>query len=118
MKAVGGFEAEEALFSTAPIGLHCVSSSGRILWANQTELNLLGFSKEEYVGQYVSSFVYSDQQPHSANNNLEQDGPLNLITADDKTLYKEILKRITGEIPSMKYQSDSPHGLERSCIYY
>jgi CheY-like chemotaxis protein len=99
VNAVGGFEVEEALFSTAPVGLHCVSSSGRILWANQTELNLLGFSKEEYVGQYVSSFVYSDQQPHSANNNLEQDGPLNLITADDKTLYKEILKRITGGNP-------------------
>ncbi|KAL7440613.1 hypothetical protein ACHAXM_007376 [Skeletonema potamos] len=94
--AVGGFEVEDALFSTAPVGLHCVSSSGQILWANQTELNLLGFSKEEYVGQYVSSFVYSDQQPHSATSNLEQEGPLNLITADDKTLYKEILKRIAG----------------------
>ena len=93
-----GFEVEDALFSTAPVGLHCVSSSGQILWANQTELNLLGFSKEEYVGQYVSSFVYSDQQQHAANNNLlEQVGQVNLITADDKTLYKEILKRITGK---------------------
>jgi len=102
--AVGGFEVEEALFSTAPVGLHCVSSSGQILWANQTELNLLGFSKEKYIGQYVSSFVYSDrqqqQQQHSANNNaLEQEGQVNLITADDKTLYKEILKRITAGNP-------------------
>jgi len=100
LMAVGGFEVEEALFSTAPVGLHCVSSSGQILWANQTELNLLGFSKEEYIGQYVSSFVYSDQQQHSAHgNNLEQEGQVNLITADDKTLYKEILKRITGGNP-------------------
>eukprot|EP00986_Skeletonema_menzelii_P007694 scaffold3032_cov120-Skeletonema_menzelii.AAC.6 len=90
LMSVGGFEVEEALFSTAPVGLHCVSSSGKILWANQTELNLLGFSKEEYIGQYVSSFVYSDQQQN------EQEGQVNLITADDKTLYKEILKRIAG----------------------
>lgn len=101
LMAVGGFEVEEALFSTAPVGLHCVSSSGQILWANQTELNLLGFSKEEYIGQYVSSFVYSDQQQqNSANTNaLEQEGQVNLITADDKTLYKEILKRIAGGNP-------------------
>lgn len=91
-----GFEVEDALFSTAPVGLHCVDANGIILWANQTELNLLGFSKEEYVGQYVSSFVYSDQQPH----NLDQEGvQVNLMMADDKTLYKEILKRITGGNP-------------------
>ncbi len=100
--AANGFEVEEALFSTAPVGLHCVSSSGQILWANQTELNLLGFAKEGYIGQYVSSFVYSDQQQqqNSANNtSVEQEGQVNLITADDKTLSKVILNIITGGNP-------------------
>ena len=97
--SVGRFEVEEALFSTAPVGLHCVSSSGQILWANQTELNLLGFSKEEYIGQFISSFVYTDQQQHSTNHNLKQGDQVNLITADDKTLYNEILKRIAGGNP-------------------
>lgn len=106
MEGTGGFQVEEALFSNAPVGLHAIDANGLILWANQTELNLLGYTKEEYVGQYIHSFVYSDQQSqHSANNNNnnnnnEQDGgQVNLITADDKTLYKEILKRICGGNP-------------------
>ena len=29
---------------------------GRILWANQTELDLLGYTAEEYVGHHISEF--------------------------------------------------------------
>ena len=135
MASTSGFELEEALFSTAPVGIHCVDSRGTIVWANRTELNFLGLNKlEEYVGRYVLSFVYSDKQgPAASNNNAgnnilaggssgagggnqQQNQPQQadnnagqqqeqsggggnsnvnqIMTADDKTLYKEVLKRV------------------------
>ena len=57
---IQGFELEEAIFTTAPIGLHCVDSAGRILWANPMFNNTLGSVMT--VGQYVSNFVYSNKQ--------------------------------------------------------
>ena len=41
---------------TATIGMHWVGRDGRILWANQNELDLLGFTAEEYVGHHISEF--------------------------------------------------------------
>ena len=38
----------------APIALHWLSSTGHILWANETELNLLGYTAEEYFGHQLS----------------------------------------------------------------
>jgi len=38
------------------IGIHAVSSDGIIEYANQFELDTLGYSKEEYVGHHVSEF--------------------------------------------------------------
>jgi PAS domain S-box-containing protein len=40
----------------ASIGLHWVGADGTILWANQAELDLLGYSREEYVGRKISEF--------------------------------------------------------------
>ena len=37
-------------------GLHWVGPDGTILWANQTELNLLGYSREEYIGHNITEF--------------------------------------------------------------
>lgn len=44
----------------ATIGLHWVGPDGTILWANQAELNLLGYSKQEYIGRPISDF-HADQ---------------------------------------------------------
>lgn len=51
-------EAEELrdYFDKAPIALHWLSSNGRVLWANQRELDVLGYSKEEYIGQEIMKF--------------------------------------------------------------
>ena len=38
------------------VALHWVDANGIILWANQTELDLLGYSREEYVGQPITRF--------------------------------------------------------------
>ena len=40
----------------APIGLHWVSEKGIILWANNTELDMLGYTREEYIGHHISEF--------------------------------------------------------------
>jgi PAS domain S-box-containing protein len=37
-------------------GLHWVGPDGTILWANQTELNLLGYTPEEYIGHNIAEF--------------------------------------------------------------
>jgi len=40
----------------APVGLRWVGSDGRILWANQAELDLAGYSEPEYVGRNIAEF--------------------------------------------------------------
>jgi PAS domain S-box-containing protein len=40
----------------ASIGLHWVGADGTILWANQAELDLLGYSRDEYVGRKITEF--------------------------------------------------------------
>ncbi len=40
----------------ATIGMHWVRHDGIIVWANQTELDLLGHTAEEYVGHHISEF--------------------------------------------------------------
>jgi PAS domain S-box-containing protein len=43
-------------FENASIGLHCVALDGTILRANQAELDMLGYTNEEYVGRNVAEF--------------------------------------------------------------
>jgi PAS domain S-box-containing protein len=43
-------------FESASVGLHWVSGDGTILRANQTELDLLGYERDEYVGRNVAEF--------------------------------------------------------------
>jgi PAS domain S-box-containing protein len=40
----------------APVGLHWVGADGTILWANQAELDLLGYTREEYIGHHIAEF--------------------------------------------------------------
>lgn len=40
----------------ASISLHSVGADGTILWANQAELDLLGYSREEYIGHNITQF--------------------------------------------------------------
>lgn len=45
----------------ASIPLHWVNGSGIIIWVNQAELDLLGYTKEEYLNQHISKF-HADKQ--------------------------------------------------------
>ena len=41
---------------TATIGMHWVGPDGIVLWANQAELDLLGYTRDEYVGRHIADF--------------------------------------------------------------
>lgn len=40
----------------ASVGLHWVGADGTILWANEAELDLLGYTREEYIGRKITEF--------------------------------------------------------------
>ncbi|MCK1475985.1 PAS domain S-box protein [Bradyrhizobium sp. 197] len=46
----------EDFFGNGAIGLHIVRGEGIILRANKAELDLLGYSAEEYVGRHIAEF--------------------------------------------------------------
>ncbi|MBN1237176.1 MAG: PAS domain S-box protein [Gammaproteobacteria bacterium] len=46
----------EDFFENSPVPLHCVGPDGTILRANQAELDMLGYSAEEYVGRHIAEF--------------------------------------------------------------
>ncbi len=61
LHALRGSEAAlRDLVETATIGLHWVGADGTILWANQAELDLVGYTREEYVGRNIAEF-HADQ---------------------------------------------------------
>jgi PAS domain S-box-containing protein len=43
-------------FENASICLHWVNADGIIVWANLAELELLGYTEEEYIGRHISEF--------------------------------------------------------------
>ncbi len=46
----------EDFFENGVVALHWVGPDGRILRANQAELDLLGYESEEYVGRHIAEF--------------------------------------------------------------
>lgn len=48
-------------FDNATVGLHWVGPDGRILKANRAELDMLGYSPEEYIGRSITDF-HADKQ--------------------------------------------------------
>ncbi len=56
-KALARSERELAdFFENGPVGLYWVGADGRILRANQTELDILGYTRDEYVGHHIAEF--------------------------------------------------------------
>ena len=46
-------------FQCAPVPLHFLSHTGRILWANDAELRYIGYSAEEYVGHEIMEVTWT-----------------------------------------------------------
>jgi PAS domain S-box-containing protein len=53
----------------AVVGLHKVDANGIVIWANRAELDLLGYTADEYIGRPVADFVV---QPGQAADMLER----------------------------------------------
>jgi PAS domain S-box-containing protein len=52
-------ESQQALtdfVENAIVCLHWIDSDGTIIWANQAELDLLGYTREEYIGHSITEF--------------------------------------------------------------
>lgn len=45
-----------AFLDTAVLGLHRVGPDGIILWANAAEMDMLGYTPEEYIGHHITEF--------------------------------------------------------------
>jgi signal transduction histidine kinase len=50
----------------APEGLRMVGPDGLILWANRTELFMLGYTREEYIGHHIAEFHADEEKMVSA----------------------------------------------------
>ncbi|HJU05451.1 MAG TPA: PAS domain-containing protein [Nitrospiraceae bacterium] len=62
-------------FENGVLGLHLVNAEGMIVRANQAELDLLGYTREEYIGHHISEFhadaaVIKDILQRLANNEI------------------------------------------------
>lgn len=59
-KALEGLRRREReladFIENASVGLHWVGADGSILWANQAELDMLGYTREEYIGRKIIEF--------------------------------------------------------------
>lgn len=49
-------ESSDNLIHNASVGIHFVDGDGQIIYANQTELETLGYHRDEYVGHNSSEF--------------------------------------------------------------
>jgi PAS domain S-box-containing protein len=47
-------------FENAPVGLHWLDKEGRIIRANKAELDLMGYSSDEFVGKHVCEIIMND----------------------------------------------------------
>jgi PAS domain S-box-containing protein len=71
----------------ATIGMHWVAADGQILWANQAELDLLGYTREEYISHPIAEFhaeseVIDDILCRLTNNEILQSYPARLRAKD------------------------------------
>jgi len=49
------------LTDNAPLPLHWINADGTIIWANRAQLEMLGYSREEYINRHVFLF-YTDNE--------------------------------------------------------
>lgn len=49
-------ESPESFLMNSSVAIHAVSADGIILYANQYELEMLGYTEDEYVGHHTSEF--------------------------------------------------------------
>lgn len=102
-------------FQNAPIAMHWLSDQGIILWANQTEMNVLGYTAEEYIGQNVMKFCPDEEElvleifKQLGGGNIIKDVPVRFRTKDGKLVHLLIDSNV-------RYNSDGSFGHTRCFI--
>ena len=82
----------------ASIPLHAVNGSGVIVWANQAELDFLGYTKKEYIGKHISYF--------HADKNVIEDILTRLINKETLKNYPARLRCKNGDTKSVLINSN------------
>jgi PAS domain S-box-containing protein len=87
----------------ASIGMHWISQDGTILWANRTEMAMLGYAADEYIGHNIAEFhvdseILSDLlQRLKRNETLQEvevklrceDGSIRHVLVDSNVLWED-----------------------------
>jgi PAS domain S-box-containing protein len=80
-------------FQNAPIAMHWLNGEGIVLWANQTELNVLGYTAEEYIGKPIMNFCPDERDlvleifKQLGSGNAIADVPVRFRTKDDRIVH-------------------------------
>lgn len=82
-------------FENGALALHIVGADGKIFHANRAELELLGYSAEDYIGRHVGDFyrdpkVAEDVLSRFARGEKLEKHPAELIAADGSVRHVEI----------------------------
>jgi PAS domain S-box-containing protein len=102
-------------FQNAPIALHWLTGEGKVMWANQTELNVLGYTAEEYIGQPIMKFCPDEEElvleifKQLGSGNAIRDVPVRFRTKDGKMVHLLIDSNV-------RYESDGSFGHTRCFI--
>ncbi|MEH1819467.1 MAG: PAS domain S-box protein [Nostoc sp.] len=83
----------EDLYNNAPCGYHSLDSEGRLLKVNETELQWLGYTREEMIDQPLENFLtpasrlsFAQNYPHFKKQGWVKDLELDMICKDGKVL--------------------------------
>jgi len=100
MNYLENFEHEELIdfMENATLPIHFVNGSGILIWANQAELDLLGYDRDEYAGMHMSKF--------HADNEIIEDILTRLISKERLINYPARLKCKDGKIKDVLINSD------------
>jgi two-component system cell cycle sensor histidine kinase/response regulator CckA len=75
------------LFDEAPVGYHEIDKEGKITRVNRKELDMLGYTAEEMLGQYVSEFITEEISPQAVKRKLA--GTLPIAATIERTYLRK-----------------------------
>jgi PAS domain S-box-containing protein len=86
-------------FENATVALHWIGPDGVIVRANQAELDMLGYTREEYVGQHVSRF--------HVDRDVIDDALTRLFRGDSLSKFPARMRCKSGSIKKVQIDSNS-----------
>jgi PAS domain S-box-containing protein len=106
MQVFDHFENWDNFANKCSVCLHAVDGNGTILWANDTELNYMGYKPEEYIGRFIGDFHVDRDVVEDILGRLTRDETVNAYPArlrakDGSTKYvminSNVYRQKTGE---------------------